>query len=134
MNEAGGVAHTIPDHEKLIRIGTDGFLAEISAHQQSVERGSGAWQFHEAMKISVNAFAEFFGRYHELARDLAEKSTDAKEKINLREIAATLATAPRKGASTFRFFQIRKQNIIPLLKIYLIFGPLPPGGKSASID
>ena len=80
MNEAGGVAHTIPDHEKLIRIGTDGFLAEISAHQQKVEKGSDAWQFHEAMKISVTAFAEFCGRYHDLALGLAETSTDAKEK------------------------------------------------------
>ena len=102
MNEAGGVAHTIPDHEKLIRIGTDGFLAEISAHQQGVEKGSDAWQFHEAMKISITAFAEFCRRYHDLATDLAEKSKDAKEKQNLREIAASIATAPRKGASTFR--------------------------------
>lgn len=58
MNEAGGVAHTIPNHEKLIRIGTDGFLAEISAHQRRTKKDSEAWQFHEAMKISVSAFAE----------------------------------------------------------------------------
>jgi formate C-acetyltransferase len=33
MNETGGIAHTIPDYEKLLRVGTDGILAEVMEKQ-----------------------------------------------------------------------------------------------------
>ncbi|MDT8272149.1 MAG: pyruvate formate lyase family protein [Desulfomonilia bacterium] len=102
MNEAGGIAHTIPDHEKLIRMGTDGIIAELSAHQQSVERHSDRWYFYEAMRISAEAFALFCNRYECLAREMADKTQDADVRQNLEEIAACLKTAPRKGATTFR--------------------------------
>ncbi len=102
MNEAGGLAHTIPDHGKLIRKGTDGIIAEISARQRAVERNSEQWDFYEAMKISAEAFAGFCDRYGHLARDLAYKTTDRANRRNLEEIAASLITAPRKGAATFR--------------------------------
>ena len=102
MNEAGGVAHTIPDHEKLISIGTDGIIAEISAHQQGVKRNSEQWHFYEAMKISAEAFAMFCSRYEKLAREMADKGPDMETQRNLEEIAACLKTAPRKGATTFR--------------------------------
>jgi formate C-acetyltransferase len=102
MNEAGGIAHTIPDHEKLIRVGTDGIIAEISAHQQGVDTGSERWHFYEAMKISARAFAQLCGRYGELAREMADRETDMEARRNLQEIAACFETAPRKGAATFR--------------------------------
>ena len=102
MNEAGGVAHTIPDHEKLIRIGTDGIIAEISAHQQSVETNSDQWHFYEAMKISAEAFSMFCNRYGKLAREMADQAPDMEARLNLEEIAACFKTVPRKGAATFR--------------------------------
>jgi len=102
MNEAGGIAHTIPDHEKLIAIGTDGFIAEISTRQAGVQDFSETWHFYEAMKISAQAFALFCGRYEALARQMAQDSPDPQKREALEEIAASLKTAPRKGAASFR--------------------------------
>ncbi len=102
MNEAGGIAHTIPDHEKLIAIGTDGFIAEISARQEGIQQSSEAWQFYEAMKTSAETFALFCGRYESLAREAAGQAPDRQEQQRLDAIAASLKTAPRKGATTFR--------------------------------
>jgi len=102
MNEAGGVAHTIPDHEKLIRRGTDGIIEEITAHQQRVERDSDRWHFYEAMKISAEAFALFCSRYGKRAREMADQAMDAEARRSLEEIARCFDTVPRKGAATFR--------------------------------
>ena len=37
MNETGGIAHTIPDHEKLITKGTNGIIKEIAEHQKQAQ-------------------------------------------------------------------------------------------------
>lgn len=102
MNEAGGVAHTIPDHEKLISIGTDAIVSEISMHQQRVAMNSDRWHFYEAMKISAEAFAVFCSRYGKLAGEMAGRARDMEERRSLNEIAECFRTVPRKGASTFR--------------------------------
>jgi len=102
MNEAGGVAHTIPYHEMLVRMGTDAIISEISDRQQGVESDSGKRHFYEAMKISTEAFALFCSRYGDLAREMALRAPDAGERQRLHEIAESFRTAPRKGASTFR--------------------------------
>jgi pyruvate formate-lyase/glycerol dehydratase family glycyl radical enzyme len=102
MNEAGGVAHTIPDHEKLIRMGTDGIISEISSHQQRVEMHSEQWHFYEAMKISAEAFSLFSGRYGKLAGDMADQAKDSETRRGLKDIAECFKIVPRKGASTFR--------------------------------
>lgn len=102
INEAGGIAHTIPDHEKLINIGIDGILSEISSHQQHPGIDSDRWHFYEAMRISAEAFALFCDRYGRLARQMADKARDTEERRSLDEIAGCFKSAPRKGASTFR--------------------------------
>ena len=56
INETGGIAHTIPDHEKLIKIGTDGIIAEVQELQKHTKINSDEWFFYEAVKISANAF------------------------------------------------------------------------------
>ncbi len=102
MNETGGIAHTIPDHEKLIAIGTDGIIAEVSEHQQGVDAGSVAWQFYEAIRISANAFADFCKRYEILAKQMAAHEPDPETCRDLEEIAACFGAIPGKGAATFR--------------------------------
>ena len=102
MNEIGGIAHTVPDHEKLIRIGTEGILEEVSEYQRRCETNSEKWYFYEAIKISAHAFAMFCGRYRQTAEEMARVEPDPNEKQNLMEIAGGLKTAPVKGAATFR--------------------------------
>ncbi len=102
MNETGGIAHTIPDHEKLIRIGTNGLIEEISAHQKQVPETSDEWHFYEAMKISAGAFARFCKRYKRLAQEMAANESDPEERRNLEAIAKCFQNVPEKGAGTFR--------------------------------
>jgi len=102
MNEIGGVAHTIPDHEKLIRIGTEGILEEVSEYQRQCKKNSEKWHFYEAIKISAHAFAMLCGRYGQTAEEMARLENDPNEKQNFMEIASGFKTAPVKGAATFR--------------------------------
>ncbi len=102
MNETGGIAHTIPDHEKLITVGTDGIIAEVLQNQARVEKNSDKWHFYEAIKISAEAFAMFCRRYKKLAVEEAKNEPDPDKKRNLEEIAECFRTVPMKGATTFR--------------------------------
>ncbi|MBC2713998.1 MAG: formate acetyltransferase [Desulfobacteraceae bacterium] len=102
MNETGGIAHTIPDHEKLIRIGTDGIIAEVLEKQTHVVKNSDQWHFYEAVKISAQAFALFCRRYEMLATNMAKNEPDPDTRHNLAAIATCFKTVPVKGAATFR--------------------------------
>jgi len=102
MNETGGIAHTIPDHEKLIRVGTDGIIAEVQEKQTHAAKNSDQWHFYEAVKISAKAFALFCRRYETLAAQMAKNEENPDIRQNLAAIAACFKTAPKKGATTFR--------------------------------
>lgn len=102
MNETGGIAHTVPDHPKLLAAGTDGIIEEVREHQKRVAGNSKAWHFYEAIATSADAFARFCGRYKELAQNMASRATDPKERQNLKEIAEVFQTIPARGAATFR--------------------------------
>ncbi|MGM0453303.1 MAG: pyruvate formate lyase family protein, partial [Thermodesulfobacteriota bacterium] len=102
MNETGGIAHTIPDHEKLLAKGTNGIISEISGHQDQTAAGSEKWHFYEAAKISADAFARLCKRYRTLAEDMAAVEPDPQARQNLEEIAACFKNIPENGANTFR--------------------------------
>lgn len=102
INETGGIAHTAPDYEKLIRVGTDGIVAQARRYQRLVETGSEAWTFYEAVTISAQAFAAFCERYGRLAHEMAEKEPNPGIQKELQDIEAVFRIAPRKGAASFR--------------------------------
>ncbi len=102
INETGGVAHTIPDHEKLIAIGTKGIISQVQVHQKRTEKNSDRWHFYEAVKISTEAFAMFGKRYRDLAGEMARKESDPEARQNLEEIEKVFNTVPQNGATTFR--------------------------------
>lgn len=97
INESGGIAHLAPDYEKLVRIGTDGIIAEAQRHA-----GPAPSNFLEAVKIIAEALAQFGERYADSALAKAETETDSARREELREIADVCRTVPRKGAATFR--------------------------------
>ncbi len=102
INETGGVAHTIPDHEKLISMGTKGIISQVQVLQKKTEKNSDKWHFYEAVKISAQAFAMFGKRYGDLAGEMAQKESDPEAKQNLEEIENVFNTVPENGATTFR--------------------------------
>ena len=101
INESGGIAHLAPDYEKLVRIGTDGIIEQVSTFQGKFETGSSHWQFLESVKIIAEGLALFAERYADLASTMAETETDPLRRQELLDIAAVCRTVPRKGAKTF---------------------------------
>ncbi len=102
INESGGIAHLAPDYEKLVRIGTDGIIAEAGTYKEKFKPGSDQWNFLEAVKIIAEALARFGERYADTALAVSETETDPTRRDELREIAHVCRTVPRKGAATFR--------------------------------
>lgn len=102
INESGGIAHLAPDYEKLVRIGTDGIIAEADAYKEKFKPGSDQRHFLEAVKIVAEALARFGERYADAALTESETETDPARREELREIAHVCRTVPRKGAATFR--------------------------------
>lgn len=102
MNETGGIAHTIPNHEKMIRVGTDGFIREASEYQAQVEKGTDEYNFYESVKIVAEAFADFCSRYEQEALKMAGQENDPAAKKELEDIAGVFQAIPGKGAETFR--------------------------------
>ena len=98
--EAGGIAHLAPDHEKLIRLGTEEIKKEIEAlnlKNTNPEQES----FYNAALLSAEALALFGERYAACAEALAEKEEDAMRSLELHDIAAVCRHVPRRGARTF---------------------------------
>jgi formate C-acetyltransferase len=101
INESGGISHFAPDYEKLLRIGTTGFIEETEALQRRVDRGSDAWDFYEGVKIIAEGLARFGERYAEHAGQMAAEETDPVRKHELEAIAENCRRVPRFGATTF---------------------------------
>ncbi|MCP4690898.1 MAG: formate acetyltransferase, partial [Desulfobacterales bacterium] len=102
INETGGIAHTAPDYERLIRGGVQGVLSEATGRQQRFAERSDPWWFLESVKIVARAFARFGERYEKLARRMAEKEPDPGSRRDLEEIADACKNAIQNGAATFR--------------------------------
>ncbi|HQC20176.1 MAG TPA: pyruvate formate lyase family protein, partial [Smithella sp.] len=98
--EAGGIAHLAPDHEKLIRLGTDEIKKEIEALKLK-NKNPDQESFYHAALLSADALALFGERYAACAEVLAEKEEDAMRSLELHDIAAVCHHVPRGGARTF---------------------------------
>ncbi len=105
INEAGGVAHFLPNYADVIAQGTNGLRARVE--QRLKDPGLSQSQRHqlEANRISLDAIEAFSDRYLELARQIGRG-----------DIVDILSKVPRKPASTLRealqtiwFFQMAIQ-------------------------
>jgi len=102
INESGGISHLAPDYEKLVKIGTEGIIAEVNALQSGAVNNPEQQNFYESVKIIAEGLAQFGARYRDLASAMAETENDPGRKQELKEIAAVCDNVPCKGASTFR--------------------------------
>lgn len=102
INESGGISHLAPDYEKLVKIGTQGIIAEVNALQSGAANNPEQRNFYESVKIIAEGLARFGARYRDLASAMAETENDPGRKQELKEIAAVCDNVPRNGASTFR--------------------------------
>ena len=102
INESGGIAHLAPDYEKLINLGTEGIISEVSELQKRVPRDSDKWCFYEAVTIICGGLARFGSRYAAEALYMAEKEEDPGRRQELLDISDVCVNVPLKGASSLR--------------------------------
>ena len=91
INEAGGIAHFLPDYETLIRLGTDGLRTKV---QERIDRGGfdeDGRDYLEASLVSLTAIERFADRYRDEARRTGRD-----------DVAEVLAHVPRRPAGTLR--------------------------------
>ncbi len=101
-----GDGHLAIDYPKLLKYGFRGLLQEIRSKRNSLDFQDpvqlGKRYFYDSLIIVYEAGVRFAHRYADLARRLAEETTDASWKQELREIARVCMAVPENPAETFR--------------------------------
>ncbi len=92
INEVGGIGHFLPDYEKMIRLGVEGYLESLEGRDL---------ELHRAARIACEGLLEFSDRLAAEAERLARREGDAKRADELNEIARICRKVPRGPAETF---------------------------------
>ena len=108
LTEAGGISHTAPDFEKLIKVGLNGLIAEARQRIADMDGPMGAdpqelrkRSFYKAVELTCQGVIEFARRYQKQALALAEVERDRVRKAELLEIARICGKVPAGPAETF---------------------------------
>lgn len=89
INEAGGVAHFLPNFEMLIALGSEGLRHKIEDRLQDQGLTAAQQEQLQANLVALSALEAFVDRYRELARDQGRD-----------DLVELLENAPRKPAAT----------------------------------
>ncbi len=109
LTEAGGISHTAPDYETLLKVGLRGLTEEtkgkIAKLDHSPSTDSEALKkraFYKAVEIICEAVIEFAQRYRQEALRLAGAEKDPGSKSELEEIARICEKVPAGPAESFQ--------------------------------
>jgi formate C-acetyltransferase len=91
INEAGGIAHFLPDYPKMINQGVEGYL-------KSIEGKSG--DLRTAARVVCEGLVQFAGRLAHEAERLAALETDTHRAAELHAMARICRKVPRRPAGT----------------------------------
>ncbi len=92
INEAGGIGHFLPNYEKMIHLGIEGYLDLM---------GGMNGHLHRAAEIACEGLVDYSLRLGEKARELAAMEKDPVRAEELKKIARTCWKVPLKPAKTF---------------------------------
>lgn len=105
VNEAGGIAHFLPDYESIVQLGTEGLRERVISRKNGGGLSDAQRDFLDASLVALDAIESFADRY----RLEAENQGRA-------DLALLLEDCPRKPAKSFRhalqtiwFFQLLLQ-------------------------
>jgi len=108
LTEAGGISHTAPDFEKLLKVGLNGIVAEARQRIADLDGPLGTdpeelrkRSFYKAVELACQGVIEFAQRYRAQALALAETESDRTRKAELLEIARICGKVPAEPADTF---------------------------------
>jgi pyruvate formate-lyase/glycerol dehydratase family glycyl radical enzyme len=91
INEAGGIGHFLPDYEKIIKLGTSGYIESMEGLDSDLA---------VAARIVCGALERWAQRLAEEAERMAGVESDEKRGDELREIARICRRVPREPAET----------------------------------
>jgi len=91
INEAGGIGHFLPNYEKMLMLGVEGYL-------ESIEEKDG--DIYRAVRIACEGLVDYSKRLAQEAERLAAEETDSARAAELREIARICRKVPRSPAAT----------------------------------
>lgn len=99
-----GVGHFTMNHDKVLKIGLAGTIAEAEARLTTLspaERDGERGLFYQAAIRSCRAVVRFANRYAETAEKMAASEADPRRAAELRTIAAVCRRVPEHPATTF---------------------------------
>ncbi|MBW2161571.1 MAG: hypothetical protein JRH14_16660 [Deltaproteobacteria bacterium] len=106
VNEAGGIAHFLPDYESIIQLGTEGLRERVIGRQAQGHLNKPQTDFLDASLVALDAIEMFADRYR------VEAENQGRD-----DLVALLEHSPRKPANTFHealqtiwFFQLLIQT------------------------
>jgi len=106
VNEAGGIAHFLPDYAGVIRKGTSGLRREVRERMERPgELSREQRDYLEASLVVLDALDAFAGRYRDLARTLGRE--DLVELLGA--VPANPARTLRQALQAIWFFQMLVQ-------------------------
>jgi len=92
INEAGGIGHFLPNYEKMIQLGIDGYLALMKGRKSNLAK---------AAAIACEGLADFTRRLGNEATRQADSEKDSARSRELRKIADICRKVPQNPAETF---------------------------------
>lgn len=95
--------HTIADHGKVLGLGLDGILSEVS-EREGKARNAGEQDkclFYQAVTIACNSVKRLASRYARLAVSMAQREEDPERKKTLHGIAEVCCQVPAGPARSF---------------------------------
>ncbi|MBN1571608.1 MAG: formate acetyltransferase [Deltaproteobacteria bacterium] len=92
INVAGGIGHFLPNYEKMVKIGIEGYLKEMEGMDGDL---------HRACRIVSEGLVDFAENLAIEAERQAAEEMDETRIFELHEIARILRKVPREGAETF---------------------------------
>lgn len=102
INEAGGIAHFLPNYPELLKLGTTGLRERVQRSIPQVLEQAKKDNL-EAMLVTLDAMEEFAERYRNLARSLGRD--DLILSLNIKQPAQSL----QQALQTIWFFQMAIQ-------------------------
>lgn len=93
INEAGGIGHFLPDYEKIIGLGTNGYIESMKGMDSDLAA---------AARITCKSLEGWAQRFAEEAERMARVEKAEERKCELEEIARICRKVPREPAETFR--------------------------------
>lgn len=98
-------SHTMPDHQKLLSMGLNGYIETCRRHIREADGGSREAQekidFWNACIIACRGVIRFAERHAEKAEELAARQTDPELRKNLLTVAKNCRNVPANPPRTF---------------------------------